>query len=65
MNVDPYYVNITQLMDDVRIWRTAINGYPYKTPSELGVVDKYDAFLATKQAIYCILYGTEPETYFQ
>ena len=51
-------------MDDVRIWRTAINGYPYKTPSELGVVDKYDAFLATKQAIYCILYGTEPETYF-
>ena len=64
MNVDPYYVNITHLMDDVRIWRTAITGYPYKTPSELGVADKYDAFLATKQAIYCILYGTEPETYF-
>lgn len=64
LNVDPYYVNITQLMDDVRIWRTAINGYPYKTPSELGVVDKYDAFLATKQAIYCILYGTDPETYY-
>ena len=64
LSVDPYNVNITKLMDDVRIWRTAINGYPYKTPEELGVVDKYDAFLATKQSIYCILYGTDPETYF-
>lgn len=64
LSVDPYNVNITKLMDDVRIWRTAINGYPYKTPAELGVVDKYDAFLATKQSIYCILYGTDPETYF-
>lgn len=65
LSVDPYDVDITKLMDDVRIWRTAINGYPYKTPEELGVHDKYDAFLATKQSIYCILYGTDPETYFK
>lgn len=65
LNVDPYTVNVTELISDVRIWRTAINGYPYKTPSELGVKDKYDAFLATKQAIYCILYGTDPETYYK
>ena len=64
LNVDPYTVNVTELMSDVRIWRVAINGYPYKTPAEMGVADKYDAFLATKQAIYCILYGTEPSTYF-
>lgn len=64
LNRDPYTVNVTELINDVRIWRTAINGYPYKTPAELGVVDKYDAFLATKQAIYCILYGTDPTTYY-
>ena len=64
LNRDPYTVNVTELINDVRIWRTAINGYPYKTPAELGVVDKYDAFLATKQAIYCILYGTDPNTYY-
>lgn len=35
LSVDPYTVNVNELMKDVRIWRTAINGYPYQTPSEL------------------------------
>lgn len=41
----------------MRVWRTIINAYPYKTPAELGVENEYDAFVATKQAVYCILYN--------
>lgn len=61
---DEYVVNIDELINDVRIWRTAINGYPYQTPTAMGLENKFDAFVATKQAIYCILYGTDPSTYY-
>lgn len=54
---DDYEVDLTQALDNIVVWRTIINGYPYKTPEELGVYDKYDAFVATKQAVYCALYG--------
>ena len=63
--VDPYTVDVTNALNDVRVWRTIANGYPYKTPAELGVQDKYDAFLATKEAVYCILYGYNPYTRFR
>lgn len=60
-----YQVNVNDLINDVRIWRTAINGYPYQSPEAMGLSNKYDAFVATKQSIYCILYGTDPNTYYQ
>lgn len=60
-----YTVDIESVLDDVRVWRTVINGYPYKTPQELGLADEYDAFLATKQAIYCILYDFDPVTRYR
>ena len=60
-----YTVDIESVLDDVRVWRTVINGYPYKTPQELGLADEYDAFLATKQAIYCILYDYDPVTRYR
>lgn len=53
---ESYDVDITKHLDDVRVWRAIINGFPYKTPSELGLDNDYDAFLATKQAVYCVLY---------
>lgn len=37
---------------DERLWRVAVNGYPYKTPTEMGANGEREAFLATKQAIY-------------
>ena len=52
-----YTVDISSVLDNVQIWRVVKNGYPYKTPAQMGVQDKYDAFLATKQAVYCILYN--------
>ena len=58
-------VDLAKLMDDYRLWRVAINGYPYKTPAEMGVENEYDAFLATKQAIYSILYNNDVDTYYR
>lgn len=52
-------------MDDYRLWRVAINGYPYKTPEQMGVYNEYDAFLATKQAIYSILYNNDVDSYYR
>lgn len=63
--IPDYTVDITKVMDDVRIWRVAINGYPYQTPEALGVANKFDAFVATKQAIYSIIYGTDATTYYR
>lgn len=62
---DGYTVDIDSVLDNVQIWRTIINGYPYKTPAELGVENKYDAFVATKQAVYSILYGYDPATRYR
>ena len=63
--IDTYNVDLTKLMDDYRLWRVAINGYPYKTPEQMGVYNEYDAFLATKQAIYSILYDYDVDTHFR
>lgn len=61
---ESYGVNVSEVMQDVRLWRVVINGYPYQSPESMGVYNQYDAFVATKQSVYCILYGTDPETYF-
>lgn len=62
---DSYTVDIDSVVDDVRVWRTIINGYPYKSASELGVANNLEAFQATKQAVYCILYNFDPYTRFR
>lgn len=64
-DVDSYDVDITEHLDDVRVWRAITSGYPYKTPSELGLDDEYDAFLATKQAVYCVLYDWDASSRFR
>lgn len=64
-DVDSYNVNLESLIDDDRIWRVAVNGFPYKSAAELGVYNDFDAFMATKQSIYCILYDWDVETRFR
>lgn len=48
---------------DLPLWRVIINGYPYKTLEQLGVANEQEAYIATKQAIYCHLYGRGAERY--
>jgi len=58
-----YSVSIDDYVTNVKVWRAATNGYPYKTCAELGCETVTEAFMATKQAIYCTLYGTDPNTF--
>lgn len=52
-----YDVSIKEYLSDQRLWRVYTNGYPYKSPSEIGVENEEDAYLATKQAAFCIIRG--------
>ena len=56
-----YEVNIDNELTNMEIWRTIVNGYPYKTPSQMGVETEDDAYLATKMASYAILRGNSIE----
>lgn len=60
-----YGVNINNVLEDVRIWRAIINGFPYKTPNEMGVDNEGDAYVATKQAIYSVLYNRDVDTFYR
>ena len=59
-----YDVDVSEVISNNEIWRIIKNGYPYKTPNQMGVEAEEDAFLATKQAVYCILYNIDPSTYY-
>ncbi|MBR3002832.1 MAG: Cys-Gln thioester bond-forming surface protein [Clostridia bacterium] len=58
-----YTVSTNNFVTDVGLWRRVINGYPYKTLSELGCNTKEEAYTATKHAIYCYVQGNNPDNY--
>ena len=60
---NPYTVSIQDRINDVELWKILINGYPYKTIEQLGVLNKEEAFTATKQAVYCYIHGNNPQDY--
>lgn len=64
-SVESYNVDIDSLLDNVQIWRTITAGFPYRTASQIGCSTNEDAFVATKQAVYCILYNFNPETRYR
>lgn len=56
-------VDVSKLVSNVKVWRAIINGYPYKTISELGCKTEEEAYLATKQAVYCMLTNRDVNEY--
>ena len=56
-------VDVKQLVNNVMAWRAIINGYPYKSISELGCKTEEEAYLATKQAVYCMLTNRDVNEY--
>lgn len=54
---ESYTVSVDKLVTDNKIWRAVTNGYPYKTPSQLGVNSEIEAFAATKMAVYDMMYN--------
>lgn len=47
-----YNVIVNDKITNEKVWRAIINGYPYKTISELGTANEKEAFVATKFASY-------------
>ena len=51
-----YTVSVDKVVNNNQIWRAVTNGYPFKTPTQLGVVGAKEAFAATKMAVYDAMY---------
>ena len=51
-----YDVDVDQLDSDPHVWGVITNGYPYKTPEELGVKTVYEAYYATKMAVWAVVH---------
>ena len=62
-NIATYDVTEQGKITDLGLWKVIINGYPYKTLEQLGVIDEDEAYIATKQAIYCYIYNRGTENY--
>lgn len=62
---DSYTVNVTEMLQNPQIYTAITNGFPYKSASELGVENDYDAFASTKQAVYCILYNRDVRSFYR
>lgn len=60
-----YTVKISKLLSDEKIWRTIVNGYPYKTPAQLGVETADDAYVATKQAVNSVMLNRDVKKYYK
>ena len=58
-----YNVSINEKISDIGLWRVIINAYPYKSLEELGCWSKEEAFMATKQAVYCYIHGNNVNDY--
>ncbi len=50
-------------INKIGVWKAIINGYPFKTYQELNCADEYEAYAATKQAVFCMLYDRDLKWY--
>lgn len=53
-----YDVDVDQLDTDPAVWGVITNGYPYKTPQEMGVNTEYEAYYATKMAVWAVVHDS-------
>lgn len=58
-----YIVDVTGKISNEKVWKVIINGYPYKTLEELGVINEEEAYTATQFAIYTVLENRNIEDY--
>jgi len=55
--------DMNSLVNNQAIWRVLINGYPYKTPQQMGLENDEQAYMVTKQAIYRVIDGESTSNY--
>lgn len=58
-----YVVSGNDKLTNVNVWKAIINGFPYKSIEELGAANGQEAFTATKQAVYTMLYDRDINSY--
>lgn len=63
--VEPYDLTIDDAVQNQLVWRTIINGYPYQSLESLGVTNEDEAYTATKQAVYCVLYNNDANDFYK
>ena len=54
---------MSKLPNQEALWRVLVNGYPYKSAKEMGLDNDWDAYFATKQAIYRTIDGKSTDPY--
>ncbi len=63
VETEPYDVAVTRVIDNNKVWRVLVNGYPYKSAESMGL-SEYDAYVVTKMAVYCVLGQADVNTFF-
>ncbi len=58
-----YNVSTLEKLNNTKVWKVIINGYPYRSVQELGAFNEGEAFAATKQAVYWALYDRDENDY--
>lgn len=58
-----YSVTLDKKIANQKIWRAITNGYPFKTPEELGCETMQEAYAATKMAVYDTMYNYDIEKF--
>ncbi len=61
-----YTVTINELLTNKLVYNTIVNGYPYKTPEELGLGNDTDAaYVATKHAVNSVLLNRDVKAFYK
>lgn len=63
--VEGYDVTVSEAVNNPLVWRVIKNGYPYQSLEKLGVANEDEAFTATKQAVYCVLYNNDKNDFYK
>ena len=58
-----YELDVKGYLTNPMIWRILSNSFPHNSFQGMGVNNIEEAYVATKQAIYCILYGNDADNF--
>jgi len=50
-----YIANVYEYINDDKIWRVMKHGFPYCSPTAMGLRNEDEAFYVTKMAVYCMI----------
>lgn len=60
-----YTVNVSELLNNEKVWRTIVNGYPYVSAASLGLENNDQAYVATKQAVFSVMLDRDVKSFYR